>query len=368
MKIFLTSVISVILIFVAIKQFLTSRTIVSPDKNRMKKALYVDLALICHVICYAVSDMGLSAEIPSSLMIGLMSLSLISMSNFSIDDIVLGVVVTTVTLEVIFGIWTLLSSMYDLPVLYGEFYVTLSVISCCITVVAYIYGIYIRLRDVKYVMKSCSVWTNVTMSIDSIYLASILLTTIWFGYISASNGGDNAVCVTAFTIMYLLIYVALSVRILKSSAFIFMTDHERRIIESMKISHVETTHESAGTEMLYKSLYDRVLEYFTEYKPYLNPNLSINDVVEVVFSNKLYISRAISQYTGRNFCQFVNYYRVAYAVELYRSNSNLKVSDLATRSGFNSVVSFGMAFRLYMGEKPGDWCRREKYRLEKLKK
>ena len=119
---------------------------------------------------------------------------------------------------------------------------------------------------------------------------------------------------------------------------------------------------------MYKNLYERVLEYFVEEKPYLNPNLTINDIVEVVFSNKLYISKAISQYTGRNFCQFVNYYRVIHAVELYRNNTNLKVLELASRSGFNSVVSFGMAFRLYMGEKPGDWCRKEKYRLDKLKK
>lgn len=57
-----------------------------------------------------------------------------------------------------------------------------------------------------------------------------------------------------------------------------------------------------------------------------------------------------------------------YAVELFRSDPTLKVLELATKCGFNSVVSFGMAFRLYMGEKPGDWCRREKFRLEKLKK
>ena len=61
-------------------------------------------------------------------------------------------------------------------------------------------------------------------------------------------------------------------------------------------------------------------------------------------------------------------YRVIHAVELFRSDTSLKVLELASKSGFNSGVSFGMAFRLYMGEKPGDWCRREKFRLEKLKK
>jgi AraC-like DNA-binding protein len=194
------------------------------------------------------------------------------------------------------------------------------------------------------------------------------MTTMLYGAISAADTEEDVVYVAFFTLIYTSIYVALSIRLLNSSAFVIMTDHERRIVESMKISHGDNTQESAGTIMLYKNIYDRVLDYFTECKPYLNPKLTINDVVEVVFSNKLYISKAISQCTGRNFCQFVNYYRVIYAVELFRSDTNLKVLELATRSGFNSVVSFGMAFRLYMGEKPGDWCRREKFRLEKLKK
>ena len=136
----------------------------------------------------------------------------------------------------------------------------------------------------------------------------------------------------------------------------------------MKISHVDAARDISGTAVLYKNLYDRVLEYFAESKPYLDPNLTINEVAAVVFSNRLYISKAISQFTGRNFCQFVNYYRVVHAIELYRGNSNLKVLELANLSGFNSAVSFGMAFKLYMGEKPGDWCRREKSRLDKLKK
>ena len=136
----------------------------------------------------------------------------------------------------------------------------------------------------------------------------------------------------------------------------------------MRMSHIDSSADSSGTALLYKNLYDRVLEYFVESKPYLNPNLTINDVVSVVFSNKLYISRAISKFTGRNFCQFVNYYRIVHAIEQYRNNTDLKVIELAVQSGFNSAVSFGMAFKLYMGEKPGDWCRREKIRLDKLKK
>ena len=128
----------------------------------------------------------------------------------------------------------------------------------------------------------------------------------------------------------------------------------------MKISHVKVANEESDEDDQYKDIYERVVAYFEETKPYLNGELTINDVVKVVFTNKLYISRAINQYTGRNFCQFVNYYRVTYSVRLFRQNPELKIIELANSSGFNSVASFNMAFRLFMNENPGAWCRKER--------
>ena len=115
--------------------------------------------------------------------------------------------------------------------------------------------------------------------------------------------------------------------------------------------------------MIFKDIYDRVLEYFETEKPFLNGDLTINDIVAVVYTNKLYISRAISQSTGRNFCQFVNYHRVMYSVECFRKNPELKIAELWPMCGFNTIVSFNMAFRLFMGENPSDWCRKEKIKL-----
>ena len=103
-------------------------------------------------------------------------------------------------------------------------------------------------------------------------------------------------------------------------------------------------------------------------KPYLDGNLTINDVVKVVYSNKVYISKAICHYTGRNFRQFLNYYRVAYSMDLFRENPEFKVSELAEKSGFNTVVSYTMAFRLFMNETPSEWCRKERSKILKQKK
>jgi YesN/AraC family two-component response regulator len=143
---------------------------------------------------------------------------------------------------------------------------------------------------------------------------------------------------------------------------------ERRILESLKVAVVELPNDITRTDATYQDIYDRIVAYFETEKPYLRSDLIIDDLVKVVFSNKLYISRAISQITGRNFCQFVNYYRVIYSMQCFRENPDLKIYELATMSGFNSIVSYNMAFRLFMGENPSEWCRKEKTRKIKNKK
>ncbi|MGN0187910.1 MAG: helix-turn-helix domain-containing protein [Candidatus Cryptobacteroides sp.] len=113
-----------------------------------------------------------------------------------------------------------------------------------------------------------------------------------------------------------------------------------------------------GEDRSYMEIYDRLVKYFEEERPYLNADVNIADVAKNIFTNKVYISKAVSACTGRNFCQFVNYYRIRYTVNLFISDPTLKVSQLARMSGFNILPTFNLAFRLYMNESPRDWCRR----------
>ena len=168
--------------------------------------------------------------------------------------------------------------------------------------------------------------------------------------------------------MLWLTVMALAFRIANDSAMIFSHRMERRILESLKVAAVEVPNDVTKADTAYQEIYDRIVAYFETEKPYLRSDLIIDDLVKVVFSNKLYISRAISQITGRNFCQFVNYYRVIHSMECFRNNPDHKIHELASMSGFNSIVSYNMAFRLFMGENPSDWCRKEKSRIIKKKK
>lgn len=228
---------------------------------------------------------------------------------------------------------------------------------------AFVWSVAMRLWKIHDLMQSGTVWTVLCLSVDSLYAVGLVFLMGFYGAFSSSAW----VCVLSVVLLTLML-AALGVRIAYDSVFAVFQKHERRIVESMRISPVESVSVSPGQENMYKELYDRIQAYFDEEKPFLNGNLTINDVVARVFSNKVYISRAICQCTGRNFCQYVNYHRVMFSMECFRNNPELKISELWPLCGFNTIVSFTMAFRLFMNENPSDWCRKEKVRLSKKRK
>lgn len=225
-----------------------------------------------------------------------------------------------------------------------------------------------RLYDVRAVMKSGNVWSNVCLSVETIYSVSALSVFVIFQFISFRSGSYSGAHTCITVVLLGMELIALGLRIFFESAFVIMHKHERIIIESMKLSQMEVMNSNSRMNELYKDVYERVTQYFEAEKPFLNSELTINDIVKVVFTNKLYISRAISHYTGRNFCQFVNYHRVIHSMDVFRNQPDLKVSELANICGFNSVVSFSTAFRLFMGETPSEWCRKERSSILKKKK
>ena len=247
-------------------------------------------------------------------------------------------------------------------------FISMSGLMSIIISLAFFLGMSLRVREIRQVIQKGNVWSSVCLTVDVIYLMAIVM------YITAlliSAIVSLPIAKVVAGVVSLLMsgeMAALGLRVSTDSLFVLWRKQERRIVESMKISHADVTQDTSKADGMYKDIYTRLVSLFEEEKIYLNSELTINDIVKQIFTNKLYISRAISQFTGRNFCQFVNYYRVLHSIQLFHDNPKLKVIEMATQSGFNSTVSYSMAFRLYMGECPSDWCRKEKLKLKRRKK
>ena len=102
-------------------------------------------------------------------------------------------------------------------------------------------------------------------------------------------------------------------------------------------------------------VFQRAVQYMEEKRPYLDEKLSLDQLSKAVFSNKVYVSKNINYYSGRNFRQFVNGYRIRYAIDLMKADPHLRMEEVSMMSGFHSTVSFNMAFRLFEGKTPTQW-------------
>lgn len=101
----------------------------------------------------------------------------------------------------------------------------------------------------------------------------------------------------------------------------------------------------------------RLYQLFDEEKPYLNPDLSIGDVSDMLYINKSYLSKMLNNSLNMNFNEFVNNYRVNEARRLFMEDHTVTLNEMRAKSGFRHASSFNHAFKICTGHTPGEWCR-----------
>jgi len=82
--------------------------------------------------------------------------------------------------------------------------------------------------------------------------------------------------------------------------------------------------------------------YMNTYKPWLNPQLKITDLVELFGTNRTKLSNFVNTTYGVNFNRYINQLRLKEVNRLAKlsSNAKKKQSQLATEVGFNNQRSF----------------------------
>ena len=132
----------------------------------------------------------------------------------------------------------------------------------------------------------------------------------------------------------------------------------RQTATPLKKGDDNTESSADGPNAVDQFLYDRCCRYMADRKPFLVESFSLGDLASVLFTNKVYLSKTINYFSGKNFRSYINHYRVMYAMELFRKNKSLTVSELGALSGFHSGTTFNQAFKAVMQESPSTWCAR----------
>ena len=171
------------------------------------------------------------------------------------------------------------------------------------------------------------------------------------------------IVLASFSVLVIAVTIYLIVRLYRKEAEIRALDIIRPDADNMFPSN--TDQDFTVTDQF---LYDRCCRFMVERRPFLVIDYQLQDLANSLYTNRSYLSKTINRFSGKNFRSYVNYYRVMYAMELFRANMSLRIIDLAELSGFRSESSFLNSFRSVMGEAPSIWCARirKKYR-DKLK-
>jgi AraC-like DNA-binding protein len=107
-------------------------------------------------------------------------------------------------------------------------------------------------------------------------------------------------------------------------------------------------------EAEHKQLQNRLDALMREQKPWLEPNLNLNELAVQMDLNSVQLSHLINKGFGQNFNDFVNAYRVEAVKESMMDSKKQHLSILghAYECGFNSKATFNRAFKKLTGTAP----------------
>ena len=99
----------------------------------------------------------------------------------------------------------------------------------------------------------------------------------------------------------------------------------------------------------------KLMDVMREKKLYLEEHLTMNDLTEVIHTNKNYLSEVIARSEYKSFYRLVNTMRIEYACEMLKNDSSAKLEQVALASGFTSGSSFSQVFKRIKDMSPKEY-------------
>lgn len=119
--------------------------------------------------------------------------------------------------------------------------------------------------------------------------------------------------------------------------------------------NTETAEENSEQQEISSAEQEKVEAWMQKEKPYLNPNFQLMDLRAVLPMNRTYLSQFVNSTYGCSFYQFANAYRVEEAKQLMQAHPEMKMAEVASRSGFASQAVFSQVFSKETGVSPSNW-------------
>lgn len=103
-----------------------------------------------------------------------------------------------------------------------------------------------------------------------------------------------------------------------------------------------------------KDIHQNMLFLLEKRKIYLDNQITLSKLSDLLFTNTTYLSKVINLFFGCNLKTLLNHYRIEYAKELLKSEK-CNVQELPVQCGFVSRSTFYAAFSKFEHQTPTDY-------------
>jgi len=159
---------------------------------------------------------------------------------------------------------------------------------------------------------------------------------------------SNATQITNYSILLALVYII---------SFYGLRQKELTKLFNPKMTLLVKTYKNSVLSDNQRSVIkEKIIAYFKDKKPYLDPSLNMDSMSEALNIPKYQLTEVLNRELGKNFFQWVNHYRVD-AVKTMLSDKSMPYSIEATgyECGFSSKSSFYSFFKSETGMTPSEY-------------
>ena len=118
---------------------------------------------------------------------------------------------------------------------------------------------------------------------------------------------------------------------------------------------VEENAEKTEVTSTDSDLMNSIVQLMEQQHLYLNPELKVTDVADVLGVHRNAVSACINSQQGCTFRQWVNDFRLQHAKRLLVDTPDMKMSAIGMESGFANERSFFRSFKEATGLTPKEW-------------
>ena len=138
---------------------------------------------------------------------------------------------------------------------------------------------------------------------------------------------------------------------------IFSRRKQRAFMETEAIGEPLLSTEQVHSRQVKNELFDEIDRLMRQEKPFVDSNLSVGGLSQLVNANYTYVARAIQEGVGLGVAEYINRCRVDYIIELMldKANDNYSLDYLAEIGGFSSVSTLYRQFKRFTGVTPGEF-------------